>query len=335
MADLTILRFPDLFPQENACIDACVEEIKKGIDTNEVQVDPSYRGFFKRKSGSELFWIIARDWQKALRFLEAQKGHEKIFVSVFATASERLTPWETWLRSLSGPWGSHIQWITHSPLSLKFMKDLVGVPEVQLEYLPLPMPQVQKPEKNGAFRVGLFGAFTPESNLHFLLTVAHYLQQKDPSIEIRVMGTGPLYAHLKCLAGDMKLGPQTIIEETKDWHQAALLDCAVFFPHRNDHFSDLLLAGSSEVVPISRNIQGVDEYIKDAYSGFVFDSDDTKSTAETLMTLKNNPLLKSEMAKRFKTALTERYSPIRIADQYLDLWKGQEYRTQNFRRRAL
>ncbi|NBV50148.1 glycosyltransferase family 1 protein [bacterium] len=150
-----------------------------------------------------------------------------------------------------------------------------------------------------------------------------------------MMGTGPLYAHLKCLAEDMNLGPQMILEETKDWHQAALLDCAVFFPNRNDHFSDLLVAGASEVVPISRNVQGIDEYIKDAYSGFVFDSDDIKSTAEALITLKNNPLLKSEMAKRFKTALTERYSPLRIADQYLNLWKGQEYRTQNFRRRAL
>jgi glycosyltransferase involved in cell wall biosynthesis len=279
-------------------------------------------------------WIVAQDWRTAIDFLGVRQSSVRTFVSVVSHQDKRLTPWETWFRAWSKPLPAHVTLIAHSPVSFRFLKELVGVPENQLELLPLPLPVKHFEQKQGDFIVGTYGSFNSQANLHFVLTVAHYVTKKNPNINFRIVGSGPLRGHLNQLCQDLDLGSQVTIIESMDLHYPNSFSVSLDFSHHNDHFISQLLAGMAGAVPICLETEGLAEYIKDSSNGFITSQDDTKNVGELILSLKNNPLLFQEMSRRHRQQMESQYSSQEVAQGYLETFFEGAYQTMNFVRCA-
>lgn len=335
MNSVKIFLFPDVCPEEEACVRSCLVELQKSIPVQEIRVTESDRGFFKRNTIEGSSWIVSRDWKKALRFLSAFSAKSKILVSVLSTQSRKVSLWETWFHSLNPVLPPHIKLLAHSPLSYRFLRELAGIPDLQLEQLPLPLPVSSTDKKGTTFVVGAYGAFVPNNNLHFLITVGHYLFKRDRTIQLKLLGSGFLAEHLDRLARELGVSGQVQIVSTADFSNPDPCDVALYFPQRNDHFGSLLVAASAGAVPICGNITGIEDYVKDSVNGFIFQQEETRSIAESILTLKNHPMLCDEMRTRFRQDMMANFSAAQVSDRYLNVLKGNIYQTQNYIRHAI
>lgn len=63
MNSLRLFLFPDICPEEEACIRSCVEELRKSISIQETKVTEREKGFFRHHKVNESSWIVSRDWR--------------------------------------------------------------------------------------------------------------------------------------------------------------------------------------------------------------------------------------------------------------------------------
>jgi glycosyltransferase involved in cell wall biosynthesis len=185
------------------------------------------------------------------------------------------------------------------------------------------------------FTVGAYCSFVSDNNLHFLLTIAHYLAKRDDSIELKLWGKGPLGDHLTKLSSDLGISKQVRIIPISHFTEPESCHVALYFPQKNDHFGALLMAASVGAVPICGNIPGIEKYVRDSVNGFIFQQDETRAIAELIVTLKNHPVLCEELRARFQRDTLKNYSSDKISEQFLSIFKGNVYQTQNYRRQAL
>ncbi|NBX92178.1 MAG: glycosyltransferase [Proteobacteria bacterium] len=335
MNKLRCFFFSDLLPEERACVESCLDELSKTVSIERIRVTNYHRWFFQSQSNSGPSWIVSHDWQSALDFLQIKKAKSPIFVSVFSSATKKSTPLETWLKSFQSPLSSGVKLLSHSPLSYKFFRELAGIPEVQMKQIPLPFPPLVRRKDSKHFTVGTYGAFRSENNLHFIATLAHYLAKKDPQCFFRVLGSGPLYSHLNQLVSSLGISQQFIVSETTDIEDVCELDVFLYVPHRNDHFAPLLLAGATGAVPVCLETPGIQDYVKDSYSGFIVAEDDTKTMSELILTLKQNPLLRNEMVRRFSDHIQSRFCSEKLAPDYAKIFGVASHQTKNYVRREL
>lgn len=334
MSELHIYTFPNVSTEVQACVQACTAELSNFFPVKQGTVSDISTQFLKKLQNDSKVWIVAHDWRSAIEYLSIKKVSCRVFISVVSHEHRRLTPWETWFRSLSSSLPAHVTLIAHSPMSFRFLKDLVGVPENQLELLPFPIPFNEPRKEQSEFFVGTFGPFSSQANLHFVLTVAHYVTRKDPQVKFRIVGTGPLSRHLHQLCQDLDLGPGVTIIEAMDLHYSSSFSVNLDFSHQKDHFICQLLSGVAGAVPISLETEGIDDYIKDSFNGFIAPEDDTKSVGELILSLKNNPLLHQEMARRCRQQMEYKFNVAEVVPNYLKLFYGGTYQTTNFVRIA-
>jgi len=336
MSLLKVFIFPDLLREELLCIESCVEQIKNLAEIEVYRVTETHEKFFKKASIDSPAWIVSKDWRRAIDFLSVSKNPNKTFVSVLSSQSKPLTPWETWFRTWTKRIPNQVVLVTHSALSYQFLRDLAGIAENQLLRLPLALPtlethQVASGEK---FIVGTFCSFTAPNNLHFILTLAHYLQTRDPEIQVKIVGTGPLKHHLNRLVTDLNLGKQVQIIESQDPSWVDQFDVSLNFSSHNDHFIPELLSGASGVVPLSIQVQGIEDYIQDSHNGFIIPLDETKTAGELVLTLKQNPLLLREMGSRFRNHTMSYFGAATVAPLYLETFGIAALQNKNFIRCA-
>jgi glycosyltransferase involved in cell wall biosynthesis len=336
MADLRVFIFSDLLSEELACVESCLQEMKLQADVEIIQVGKQDRYFLRNQSEKIPSWIIARDWHDAIEYLSVAKNRNKTFVSVFSSQARQYTPWETWFRSWLKRIPSNTILLAHSPLSYQFFKDLVGVAEIQIMMLPLAAPHFapSNRKKEKGFRVGTFCSFSSTNNLHFVLTLAHYLSGKDQDIHFQLVGSGPLKEHLVKLRQDLGLVTQVEIIESQDptWVQG--FDAVLNFSQHNDHFITELLAGSYGVVPLSIMNPGIESYIQDSFSGFILPLDEIKTVGELVLSLKQNPLLHREMGMRFQKHILTQFGATWMAQAYLQKFDIPTSQNRNFIRCA-
>ena len=335
MKPLKVFIFSDLYPSERASIQSCLNELQNLIALEIISVESHHRNYFKKAQLEAPGWIISRDWRSALHFLSGAESKERLIVSVLACLNRKISVWETWFQSIKGPLPPQIRLLTHTALSHKFLRELEGVPEVQLDFLPLPIPQISAFSSGSHFTVGSFCSFVPESNLHFTLTLAHYFKKEGHPIQMKLIGQGPLRNHLMKLIEELELKEQVSLIAPKDFRSWEKLDVALFFPTRVENFSSLLLAVATESAPICA-AQTVKEFsLTDGVNTFLFESEETKPIAEMILRLKENPVLLSEIRKRFTQKMQKELSPSSLAVQYLNLFLDKPYFNQNFVRCAL
>ncbi|NBX77389.1 MAG: glycosyltransferase family 1 protein [Proteobacteria bacterium] len=209
------------------------------------------------------------------------------------------------------------------------------MPDLQIEQIPFPAPVRSAEKKGNQFTLGAYCSFVSNNNLHFLLTIGHYLAKRDDSICLKFWGKGPLVDHLSKLASDLGISKQVQIIPTDQFSEPEFCDVALYFPQKNDHFGALLMAASVGAVPICGNIPGIEKYVSDSVNGFIFQQEETRSIAELILTLKNHPALCRELATRFQRDTFKNFSSGHISEMFLSVFKGNVYQTQNYSRQSL
>lgn len=336
MKPLKVFLFPDLYPNERASVESCLEGLQHLIPIERVLVDELHpRSYFKKAAFQGPSWIVARDWRGATRFLGGAESQERLIVSVLSCLSRKVSVWETWFQSLRGSLPPHIKLLTHSTLSHKFLRELEGIPEIQLEFLPLPIPNISLVAEDSNFKLGSFCNFVPESNLHFVLTLAHYLKKEGHFIPMKLIGQGPLKNHLMKIIEDLELQEYVTLACPKDFGTWEKLDVVLFFPTQVENFSPLLLAAATEAIPIC-GAQTVKELsFTDGVNSFLFESEQTKAIAEMIVRLKENSFLQSEVKKRFVQKMRKDFNSSVLVSQYSNLFLNKPHLNQNFVRCAL
>ncbi len=266
-------------------------------------------------------WELAKDWNRI--FEGEYQANQKIFFSILGFPMLRMGVWNLWkqrLRALPSQW----HFVAHSPLSYRFMLELERVPATQVSLLPLPLIHGKETElatkelNPNRPLIATLGQFTAQNNWSQFLSVAHYVRQKNSSIQFLILGHGRLESHLLRSVEEMEL--EDCIKVVPDLVEPlASANAFLYLPLQNAHFLPLGIAAQYRLPILATSITGIEDYVHEGHTGFSVDVNDTKSMGELVLRLVSNPELGNQMGQRFYGKLFESYSLSRLRDSYLKL----------------
>lgn len=327
----------DLLPWERQSFSSILERLRQEISVEVTEIDASHRRALS-KVGSGPAWIIARDWRSAVKFLGV-RNHSKtpVFVSVMDLSSPRENIYKVLLNKLVGSVPESVTLLVHSPLNYRFFTELEGFSNSRVRFLPLPLPNTfagAAPKSKGTFSVGSFGPFVSDSHLNYVVSVAHYLIKKNEKITFKILGTGPLYAHISQMISDLSLSSRVSVVETVNPELISELDVLLYSPLRNDHFLPLYFAGMAGLPVVASEVPGVTDYIKDGHSGFVVPVNETKSMGELILRLAGDSVLATSMGQKLKETLAKSLNTSVLVNDYLSTFIPGQVPRKNAERAA-
>ncbi len=315
MLPLKVILGHDLHPWEREVFSPIVDGLRRYFEVETTDLLPSRE--LKARTGG--VWFVTRGWKEATRRLRDLPPDAPALITVLDTtptqASWHSLLWEKW----ETPPPNH-RFLCLSPFTFRFLADIRGVPKTQLHFCPLPFsPTHREPRPaSGLIRpglsVGTFSKFTAENNFHHVMTVAHYVSQKSPTVEFTLMGYGPLTKHLRNLVGSLGLEKTVKIKETTHVEEIQNLDLFLYIPVRNDHFMPLLYAAQYGLPVIANELPGIEDYILEGRTGFITPPHDTKTLGELILRMETSPELKSGIATSLRQHLTSQYPTSLAAD---------------------
>lgn len=309
---LTFLFCPDLLPWEKEGLSALVGALETLFETRTVEMEELRP--LRSIEGRGPFWLFAHRWERALNSLKFPPG-TRVHVSVLSHPS---TPslWPALLWRRLRPLSPSIQLVAHSPLCFRFLCEIGRLPQDRVRYLPLPIPP--SPLKQGGRKevvVGTLARFSADSNLNYLLSVAHYVVHRGQGARFRLLGSGPLEGHLRAIIRELGLSGSVEIAEG-DVASLQDLDIFLYSPLQNTHFIPILLAGGAQLPVISTEIPGIEQFILDGKDGFLVPVNETKPMAELVLRLVGDESFRRGLGDRLRSRLMESYSPENIATAY-------------------
>ena len=209
---LSCVIFPDLLDWEKQAISPMIAQLSLRYGIQEIVLGPARHKqsprLFKQKLGDDPLWVVAKDWRRAIKWSRGHRG--PIFVSILSLERFGQVLPLLFLRNLKSTLPGNVHLVTHSPLSFRFFRELEGIDEKRVSYMPLPMAT-----GNGAVPgtrltpdtvvIGTLARFSIENNLNFLMNVAHYVHRSRPGVQWRIFGAGPLESHLNRIVHDLGL----------------------------------------------------------------------------------------------------------------------------------
>ena len=328
-AELNCLFFPDLLSWERSSVAPIIDELSKTHTINQIEVERSHRGLLKKAATDTSYWILSADWKDSLRFLGVKGKRPNLRASVFGLPAQNGSLATLMWRRLR-PELPFIQLVTHSPINFRFYRELIGLADRQVEFLPLPFsPQLQQ-EYSGLRRpkktpltVGTFAPFTSESNLNYFVNVAHYIRRNRPDTRFRILGSGMLYPHLARMIQQMNLEDCVTVVESVTHEHVADLDVLLYVPLRNDHFIPLLVGAAAGIPVLCSEITGIEEFIQDGKNGFIVPCNETKPMGELAIRLLDHEFLRLSIARELKSYLGSKFSVESLAPNYESLLFGK------------
>jgi glycosyltransferase involved in cell wall biosynthesis len=335
---LTCFLFNDLEPWERGAIEPILESLSQFAFIETVWVTESQRRYFKSKPKGD-FWIIARNWVRALDFLSAKSYRSgKLFVSVLNGAPEEKRLYDLSLQAFFASLADSTTLIVYSPLEYRFFRDIKKIPESQLRLASLALPKTHSVafnhrEKN-KIEVGTFCDFSIESNINFLLGVAHYVTKRNSKVHFNILGRGPLYAHFSKMICELELSEKVSMVETASDSLINSLDIFLYAPLRNHHFLPMMLAGAYQVPVISAGMPGIENFILDGQTGFVVSSLEIQSMGEKIIELVEKPELRSQLGQALKAQVESVASIDLVLGHYREMFFNQKSVEENSLRKA-
>lgn len=311
---------PEIFQTERSCLQTCYDILKKELQIGEevypqAELKKQSKGFL----ADDCLWFWTKDWRRTINEISSLALKQKCLISVLSTTEQKSSVWGVLFETLKVTIPTNVILVAHSPLSYRFLVEIVGVAEAQVVQLPLPLPSTSIRETNEVFSLGCLCPLVEESNLHFILTVAHSLKKKKADFNLWFLESGHLRSHLEKLALDLDLKDQV---NFLPFGQKENLDVLLYFPERNDHFIPVLLAASDGAVPVTKMLPGIDQLIADQLSGFVFEQETTGAIADLLFSLSEAPELSLKMGRQFQQKIIEQLAPDQVVQKYVTLIKG-------------
>jgi len=268
-------------------------------------------------------WLVAHDWNNALHQVRKQIKGREVWVSVLSLPTEKGSLFTLLWRRLMPSFPASIQLITHSPINFRFFREMEGWRNDRLTFHPFGcVPQKQPPKPVAIAEqklvVGTFSRLLPESNLNYILNVAHYVVQQRPDVIFRILGTGPLYGHLIQSVRDLGLESRVEVVETEFSSFLSSVDILLYPPTRNDHFLPLFGAAEFACPVVSVNLPGIESYLHDGKTGFIVQQFETKSMAELVIRLIDHEPLRTAIGLEFQKQMISRFSLDAVTSEYAE-----------------
>lgn len=316
---LICIIFPDITHWERSVLKAVAHRMSDKIPVEIIDLPWNSRIDKAGMGSGNLVWAVTRNWQRALVVLNKLKP-SKAYLSVLGLGVYRPFLPTLFLKRLRPTVTENVHLIAHSRLNYRFFNEIENIAQEQLSYVPLPYTEMQSAvestKKSSKPVVGAFDCFERESNLTFLIGVAHCLHQQDPNVQFRIYGSGKLKPHLFSVIRDLEIEDAVEIVETVDPACIRNLDVFVYCPIRNDHFLPVLFAAANKVPVIASNLAGIEEYITDGKSGFVFPMNEIRPVAEMAAHMLVDNELRTKFGQVLHEDLSRRYSMDLLVQQF-------------------
>jgi len=311
--ELTCVFFPDLHPWEREGVKPIIAALKGGGTVHEIESSE------RIPSSTDAVWVIARNWKKAVRATYRKSKLVPIFASVFGLSPDTRNLFTLLWRRIRPAEFTKVKIFAHSPINHRFFSEIEGLRGEQIVYLPLCTENREPPisrKSESSTVIGAFGRFEEETNLNFVLNVAHYVIRQKPEAQFRILGSGTLYRHLTRVVDDLGIAANVSVVETVRSDEVGSLDILLYAPLRNDHFLPLIFAAASAVTPVSTELPGIEAMVQDGKSGFVVPVNETKPMGELVIRLLDNPDLRVAMATEFRSQLLKNFDGKEVAMDY-------------------
>lgn len=337
LKNLTCLIFNDLESFERSSIEPIIEHLSDSTAIETIWVTEAQRRFFRKKTRGD-YWVVARDWRRALDFLSWESfSGGRIFVSVLHMKQEEKRLYGLSFRSFLKSLPKCLTLVVHSPLELHFFHNIEKVPLGQLKLAPLAMAAHLKPQNNRVsdkFEIGTFCEFSVESNINFLLAVAHFVSKQSSQVHFNILGRGPLYAHFYRMIDSLQLNDVVSIVETQSESSVSVLDLLIYAPLRNHHFIPVLLAGAFSVPVIATDLPGIHDFISAENAGMVLPSYEVRALGEKILEISRNPSLGKTLGHALNQHLKQNFSFSLINQKYRDIFFGDGSMVETLARAA-
>jgi L-malate glycosyltransferase len=193
-----------------------------------------------------------------------------------------------------------------------------GLPAEVFDRLPPALPR-----QPGRLRISYIARMNdPVKNHRGFLCSAARLASRFPSIEIVLVGDGPLRPGLEELSSQLGLGDRIrFLGERRDMTAIlASVDISVLFSFSESMPNVILEAMAAGVPVVASRVGGVPEVIRDTETGILVKAGDEEELARAIGTLVEQPSLRLEYGQRARQLAQDNFRMERISRRYEELY---------------
>ncbi|MEZ4750125.1 MAG: glycosyltransferase family 4 protein [Bdellovibrionota bacterium] len=320
---LVCLIYPDVYSWEKEGIEPLLGAMAVQMGLHCETVTRGHFGYFKSPARAEKYWIICRDWKRAAGFLRVGKAQAPVYMSVLGTENRRSLI-GLMLQSFLSSLPRNVHLVAHSPINYRFFREIAGLGKDRITLAPFAIPAGEPRNKTPqtGVTVGTLVSLTQRCNLHYFLSVAHYVVNRNPEVRFRVFGTGDLDLHFGRVIHALGLEKHVRIEASRSLQSLSELDIFLFTSLQNEHFISLLGAASYGLPVLCTDVPGASDLITDGHTGFLTAVNDTKPMGELLLRLIANVDMRLAFGQKLREDLQKKYSCAALAGQYEKLFFG-------------
>ncbi len=168
------------------------------------------------------------------------------------------------------------------------------------------------------------GSLSREKRPDRFLRIANQLREVDNRICFWIAGDGPERTRSEQLCRELELSEAVrfLGAESDLGSLFGAVDALLMTSDTEGIPRVLIEAGLSGVPVVAPQIGGIDEFVKDQETGFLFEVDDERSAAQAVARLHEHRELGRKLACQAKAWLTDRYTISAIAERYLAFYES-------------
>ena len=174
----------------------------------------------------------------------------------------------------------------------------------------------------------LFAArLTQEKRLDRFLGAVRKIADSRPDLNFKAMiaGDGPLRARLEDLADSLDLRGRYVefLGELADLKSTYEKSDLLVLASDWEGTPNVLLEAMGFALPVvATNVGGVPELVRNGENGFIVETNDAESMANSIVALIENPELRKSMGASGRRIVLENYSPSSLAEKLLGVYQG-------------
>lgn len=167
------------------------------------------------------------------------------------------------------------------------------------------------------------GSLTPEKRVQRLLRLLQHLIPKVPSLQLWILGDGPLRPELETYAASLRIDSSVrflgIQQDVASYVNAS--DLLVLSSETEGIPGVVLEAALLSIPSVACNVGGVSDCIVDTQTGILVDAQDETKMIEAVLHLLSNRGKRTEMGKNAREWVMKNFSMELIAGQYLEFYR--------------
>ncbi|CAG1010635.1 MAG: glycosyltransferase family 4 protein [Anaerolinea sp.] len=175
------------------------------------------------------------------------------------------------------------------------------------------------------------GRLVFKKGFEYLIRAVAQLIAEGASVELRIIGEGPLMEPLRGLCAELgitqhvhllgKLSQTQVVAEYQQTH-LFVLACAVAPDGDMDGMPTVLLESLAMCIPsISTKVSGVPEIIRDGETGLCIPPHDVEALVRAIQNLRDEPEKAHRMAQAGRALIEQSFDRTRSAQRLLNLWQ--------------